>query len=479
MDLSNLSSQEKEELLLLLHQKELLEKEAVLSTIKLHPVQEAFHKSPARIRLFCGGNGSGKSFALLHELVRTHLNKHEGRDTSSIFKSWLFIPDLKKAEDYLDLIKKICPPSQFPQTDKMGTPNLRRLLWKNGSTTTIYSFEQSREATEGTNYDALFIDEPIPRELYISSYRGLRSNPNHFVCLALTGVDEPWIFEELFLPGSNGENPNIDVFVSKTYDNRANLSEDWIVQFENSLTEDEKQVRIHGQFAVLTGRVFKEYDRRMHVVKFKPWPKDWPVWCAIDPHTRKKSVALWAGVTKDEELVVLNETEAESIQELGENIKALEARHGYRVVARKIDNSGSSQDWSGNTAVEILRKQCGLHFVPVTNEEKDVEESIFKIKHLLKPEKLMDGTEKPRLFIMENCRELAREMELYGWKDNRHPEKTGVSEKIKKVYDDHIDPLRYIVMSKPVHNWSYESISYAKGYTKAPKDSVLKYLLGK
>jgi len=479
MNLDHLSAQEKLEVLKLLKQKELLQREKALDEVKLNVPQTDFHQSKARIRLFAGGNGSGKTFALIHELVRTHLQRHQFRDTSNHMRTWLMTPDLKKAEDYLDIIKKICPPSQLPQTDKLGTPNLRRLTWPNGSTTTIYSFEQDSMAAEGTNFDALFWDEPGPRQMYIAAYRGLRSNPDHFVCMALTGVDEAWIYQDIYLPGINRTNLNIHVTIASTYDNKENLSEAWIVQFKSTLTEDEQKVRIHGGFAVMTGRVFKEFDRRTHVVKQKPWPVDWPVWCCIDPHTRKQSVALWAGVTKDDELVVLDEAEADNIEELGIMINQIEKGHKWNVVSRAIDNSGNSSDWAGNTAVDILREKCGLRFSAVTQEEKSVDESIYRIKQLLRKEKLLNGKEEPRLFFMENCTATITEMEMYGWKNDRNPEKTGTSEKIKKVNDDHIDPLRYIVMKRPVHSFSYDTISYSNGYTKAnSKSSLISKLLG-
>lgn len=479
MDLSKLTAAEKLEMLKLLKQKELLAKERSLDSIVLNSKQEQFHKDSARIRLFAGGNGSGKTFALIHELVQTHLRTHKYRDVSNHMRTWLMTSDLKKAEDYLDLIKKICPPSKLPETDKLGTPNLRRLTWPDKSTTTIYSFEQDPMAAESTNFDALFWDEPGPRRMYIAAFRGLRSNPDHFVCMALTGVDEAWIYQDIYLPGVNKTNPNISVTIASTYDNKANLSEAWIDQFKATLTEEEQKVRIHGGFAVMTGRVFKEFSRQEHVVKQKPWPPDWPVWCCIDPHTRKKSIALWAGATKDDELVVLEECEADSIEELGIMINKIEAKHRFNVISRSIDNSGSSNDWSGTTAIDILRNKCGLRFQAVSQEEKSVDESIYRIKQLLRPDKMNDGTMKPRLFFMENCVNIITEMEMYGWKNNQNPEKQGIAEKVKKVNDDHIDPLRYIVMKRPVHSFSYDTISYSNGYKKSnTKSGLLLKLLG-
>ena len=473
MDLTKLTTEEKLEALRLLEHQELIDKEKCLEKVKLHDRQLKFHVSPARIRMFCGGNASGKTFTILHELVHTHLKTHPYRPVDEINHTWFIVSDFKKVPDYIRELRKVCPPSQFPEEDRLGSPSIRKLKWKDGGTTTFYSHEQDPMILEGMSFDALWIDEPPPRGLYIAAYRGLRNNPQHFVVMALTPISEPWLYTDIYQPGINGENKNIEVFVSTVYENSHNLSAEWLKQFEGSLSEEEKRVRLYGEFASLQGRVFKEFSRATNVVRTKPWPSDWPVWVCIDPHSRKPSTAVWAGMTKDDELVILEEASAEGIQELGELINRLEERHKWRVVSRIIDNSGSARDWSGSTAIDILRTKCNLSFRPVSNEEKNVEEGIFRIKSLLRPEITNNGTKEPKLFIMENCRKVIQDFELYGWKDSRHPEKSGVSEAPKKINDDFIDPVRYIVMQRPKHRWSYDTISYARGYTKSSKQKSI------
>lgn len=444
------SLEQKAELLRLLKTKQLLKKEKSLERIVLNEPQGRFYASQARVRLFFGGNGSGKSFAGLHELAHTHLKTHKFRDCSSIHKTWFFTPDLKKVEDFIEELRKIVPPSQFPDVDKMGTPNPRRLIWKNGEWTTFFSYEQDASAAESTNIDAVFFDEPPPRSIYVAAYRGCRTNPNHFLCFFMTPLDEPWIYTDLYLPAVRGEAKHIDVIMGSTVANKANLSSAWIEEFSASLSDEEKRVRLHGEFAILQGRVFREFSRTDCVVKWKPWPLEWPVWCAVDPHTRKPSTVLWVGVTKEEELVVLDEASAVDVVQLGEKIKRIEEQRKFRIVSRRIDNSGSTSGWEEHTtAIDLLRQKCSLHFNPMRKEEKAVDESIYKIKSLLQGTKLPSGELRPNLFFMENCKETITQMELYGFRENRHPEKTGVSEKVKKVNDDYIDPLRYIVMSRP------------------------------
>lgn len=469
IDLKGLSRGEKEELYKLLKQKETTVKEAVLETFQPHPGQKVFLESPAKIRaLFCG-NGFGKTVAMTIELIRTHTRKHPTRDTHSVHQSWLLIPDLAKAEDYWTEIKKWCPPSSLPKPNKLGSANIRRLEWPNGTYTTIYSHEQDSSKLEGTNIDALFCDEPPPRDLWVAAFRGLRNNPDYFVVLAGTPVSAAWMYEQIYLPGVLKQDPNIEIFRGTTYDNPY-LSKDFIEEFAKQLTDDEKKVRLAGEFHALQGRVFKEFDTRKHVIETQSWPTDWPVYMAIDPHTRKKSTAVWMGVTSDDDFVVINEACAEDIQKLGDTIKSIEAHNNYRVVARKIDNSGSARGWKAETAIELLRDQ-GIRVSPMRNAEKAVMNGIVKLQKLLKIQTMPDGTKKPQLFVMAHCSGVIRDFTLYGWDAQRNEEEKGMREAPKKINDDYIDPLRYIIMCHPRYNVSLQVIETNQGAYQ-PGDSL-------
>lgn len=453
MDLTKLSVDEKKELLKLLRKKSFKKEEDRLNLFKPNNVQHRFFKSQKRIRAMLAGNGTGKTVAIIIELLYTHLRCHPYRpNIDTINKTWFICPDYKKIEDYVDLIKKYCPPSQMPEFNKLGTPNIRRIEWQNGTTTTFFSHEQEPKAFEGTNIDALFLEEPCPRDIYVASYRGLRGNPNHFVAIAATMLDSVWLYTDFYRPWLEGNAPHIDIFTGTVEDNRQNVSSQWIAEYFGSLTSEEYDARFHGKPMILQGVVFKEFSRKSHVIPSQDWPQDWPVYVAVDPHTRKLSTALWIGVTKDEDLVVINEAAAGSIEELGKKINEIEATCKYRVVKRRIDNSGSGRDWDGRTALEIFYHRCGLRFSPMRAEEKAVSSSIIKIKQRL----ALKADGKPTLFVMDHCKGFIRDMELYGWKENANEASSGQSEKPKKVNDDYIDPCRYIIMSNPVYKAAVE-----------------------
>jgi hypothetical protein len=479
LDLSSLSRKEKEELIKLLSQKALKQQENKLSTFQPNVgAQENFFKSQAKVRLLLGGNGLGKTTCLVMELLYTHLKCHPYRETLNTNHTWVIVPGLDKVEDYLREIKKWCPPSLLPQFDKMGSSSVRRLRWRNTNTTTFYSMDQDPAKLEGTNYDGLFGDEPMPRSLWIAAYRGLRNNPDYMVCLAMTPISEPWIYTDLYQPAVLGKDKRTEVFLGTTYENKF-LSKEFVEDFKSRLSPDEYRVRILGEFAQLQGRVFKEFSQPTHVIPEIEWPREWPVWVGIDPHLRKPHTVVFVGVTPEDTFIVIDEIVFDgTVEELAGKILTLEEMKGYRVISRRIDNSGSTLDWSKDTAISHLLK-AGVRVNPVRNREKNVADGIALIKALLRPSRSvkMDAAERdrasastrsaidlsplpPRLQFFSSCPYTIQDMELYAWHDHRYPEKVGVNENPRKIHDDMIDPLKYVLMSGPIFHCATEPQSY-------------------
>ena len=60
-----------------------------------------------------------------------------------------------------------------------------------------------------------------------------------------------------------------------------------------------------------------------------------------------------------------------------------------------------------------------------------------------------DGSGKPWLFVFDNCRQVHHEFMNYVWDDKRDPETYGMTEEVKKINDELLDCLHYIVVEKP------------------------------
>lgn len=458
MDLNNLSIDQKRQIVELLKKKELVKQEKRLDNIQFSgPTQEAFLKSPKKIRAMFGGNGSSKTATMVLEMIWQHTNTHPYRDTSNTHHTWLIIPSAGKSEDYYNEVKKFCPPSLLPKTDKMGTSDIKRLRWKNGSMTTIYSHEQDSAKFEGSNISGLFCDEPLPRKQWVAAYRGLRANTDYFVCIAATPLSEAWMYQEIYLKWALKQDLNIEVFQGSTYENKY-LSKEWIDDFASRLTEEEKAVRLYGEFATLQGRIYQNFSRNTHVISHQPWPSDWPVYIGIDPHSRKPHAALAVGITPDDNYVIIDELDIKGeITDLAEELKKWQTK--YAIESIIIDNSGAALDWTRNSAVQILASQ-GIYVQPVRRADKDVHAGINRVKQLLKGRKNNEGIWVPQLKVMENCVMTISEFELYTWSEPKHADKTGDPEKPKKINDERLDVLRYIVNRTPEFQADLEIESY-------------------
>lgn len=461
IDLSKLNIDEKRNLVKLLKKKDLIKQEKKLDKLEFSgEAQERFLKSPAVIRALFGGNGSSKTSSMVIDMVWQHTDTHPYRETVNTHHTWLIIPSASKAEDYWSEIKKFCPPSLLPQPDRMGTSDIRRFRWKNGKITTIYTHEQDSAKFEGTNISGAYFDEPPKRSQWVATYRGLRASSDYFICIAATPISEPWMYSEIYEKWMLKQDPRIEVIQGSTYDNKF-ISQEWVKDFESRLTEDEKRVRIYGEFAVLQGRIFKQFNPKTHVIPTQEWPADWPVYIGIDPHSKKPSVALAVGVTPDNNYVIIDEAEAAGpISDLAEILSTWNKK--YHVVSTIIDNSGAALDWTRSSAVQILADH-GIYCTPVRRADKDVAGGINRIQQLLKGNLIQKPTGAewvPQLKTMAHCRATINEFMLYSWKTPKNPEQTGDSEQPNKTHDERIDCLRYIVNRTPQFQTDLEIDSY-------------------
>ena len=455
--IQNLSVEEKRAVVELLRKKDMIRRESSLESFVPNPgAQTDFLKSKARIRAMFGGNSLGKTSSMVIELLYHHTGMHPHRDVSNTHHTWLVIPTARKAEDYWIEIQKWCPPSMLPKSDRMGTSDIKRFRFKNGSICTIFSHDQDLAVFESTNISGAFFDEPPPRNIYVAVYRGLRANPDWFICIAATPLSDPWMYEQIYIPGSTGANKDIEIFEGSTYENK-HIPTSWIESFRNSLTEDEIKTRIYGKFGMLQGRVFSQFKLEDHVIPEQIWPADWPVYLAVDPHPKKPHALLAIGVTPDDNYVAIDEHfETGEISELAETIKKWEKK--YLVDSTIIDNSGSSLDWTRQSAVQILADN-GILVTPVRRSDKDVSGGINRIKQLLKGTKDRQGNWTPQLKVMANCKGLIREFSLYTWAVPKNPER-GDAEKVVKTNDELLDCLRYIVNRTPQYQNELEFSSY-------------------
>ena len=282
---------------------------------------------------------------------------------------------------------------------------------------TVQSFMKNRMSQESSNWDWVHIDEPIPEDMWKGVSRGLvdAGGSAWFCC---TPLNQPWI-NDFFLPNAVYE-PDMDkvnyfdkkkvVIVGSMFDNPY-LDKENISDYEETLTEDERQCRIHGVPLAMAGMVYKEFNHNTHIFREAPhgWkdistpPDDYAIYYAIDPHPRTPHAVLFAAVAPTGEIFFYRELfEASYIAELSANIRQIV--DGKNVVKAICDPIAYLKNPVDETTMADEFFANGVFFEKAT---KDLSRGILESKaELAKPR---------RLYFSENLHRTIWEFEHYVW----------------------------------------------------------------
>jgi len=135
-----------------------------------------------------------------------------------------------------------------------------------------------------------------------------------------------------------------------------------IMKIISEYSDEDKQARIFGKFQHLTGLVFKEFKRNIHVIKpFDINPRDYVVVEALDTHTRNEDAVVWMAIDRYGRKIVIDEIyEHYTTSELAAKIK--HKSQNYRVVKRVIDPSADIVDQHSGRSLKSDLYNMGLDY---------------------------------------------------------------------------------------------------------------------
>ena len=458
----------------LLQKEALLRKSQKLLFYEPNPKLGPFHQSLATTRAIFGGNRSGKTTCggiefLFHVTgIYPEWYPKEARYSGPV-KGRIIAKDFGKGvgeviipflEEWLDmsLVKR-----------KVRNPIGIAVKWelKNGSVFDILTHEQDVEQFEGWKGHIAWFDEPPPRDRYVATLRGLVDFRGRS-WLTLTPLTQPWIYDDIY---TAADGKRIFVVTTDIRDN-PHLGEEAILEFEASLTEEEKEARLHGKFLHLTGLVYKEFDQGIHICEPPKVQEGWTRYMAVDPHDRTPTAVLWLAVTPQEDMFVYDELwlEGMDIEQIAHMIHVQEGELRARI--RMIDphNDKDNQIMGGFN----IRKELAKHgvFCERANSDPILGKSRIRqsLRTLYSP---LTKTEAPQLRISRLCQHTIYEFQHYIWDDyRRNKEEYGLKEQVKKKNDHFMDCLRYIYNFGPRYIPPDEEdegdITYIGEYAKRP-----------
>ncbi len=454
----------KREYLELLQKRDLLQRTNGIALYKPHKKQDKFHRAGKYYRrMYRAGNRGGKSTCGVVEDISWALGfrpfydegdpaRYEGipKKPNKILilgSDWDKIREIftNTAEGPLQgKIWKFLPTDAFIGVRKNQSGHIEEIrvksMWGGDSLIvfdTVKSFMSNPQGQESGQVDAIHVDEPCPKLMWVANARGLVDTHGK-AWFTLTPIgSEIWI-DDMFYPEATARSDRPDGFVHQTtvdgvllefwsitgsiYDNPFNTKES-IAGFLNDLTEEEKEARIEGRPQLYAGIIFKEFKDDEHIYRDLPkgWkdyncpPRNYCIRIAIDTHPARPHATLFAATGPSGHTFFWEELfEKGQIHEYAARIwTLLDGRVPHRSWL-ELQAYTENPVAEGRTIAEEFY-DAGFN---VEKASRDLQFGIMKTKSELQKR---DNFGKPWLLFSPKLRTFHREIQRYVWDDDGKP----------------------------------------------------------
>jgi hypothetical protein len=417
--------------------------------------QESFFLSPAKERWLFGGNRSGKTHLAVADCILFLTGEHPVRSrvkTPPVFVRYC-------APSYEDSIKRVLH-KKFKQLVKRcdlrggsweiaWSEGEQTLQMKNGSMVNFKSFHQEVNKYGGDDLDACYSDEHGARKYYQENKMRLIDR-NGFLVSTMTPESGAITWEKRHIKARQND---ADLYLGRfsTYGNPF-LSPEGIREVETSIQDPRlKRVKLYGDFVALAGLVFEDWDEQLHYIKHREVPASWTRVFAIDPHMKKATAMVWAAWSPDNDLFIYRcAKEKLTVPELKAFIRAQSAGEKITLFLGDEAMGGDGLNIFGEKSV-LKQLNSFPDRIPVvpTNQasSKTYQAGIYKVREFLQPDPI---SKKPRLYVMDTCPGVRDEFEEFQFLPDMPADEFTFRERIRKIDDDYMDTIRYLVMAGPM-----------------------------
>lgn len=435
----------------------------VFPSYKVHEKQMEFHAikaPPVGIKALIAGNRSGKTVACVvddifqlvdEDLLPTHLKPF--KKFHGPIEVWIGAPKNENHfKNTIPLFRRFMPKAalvagQFGKSFR-SQPN-PELRLKNGSVVSFKTYDQDLDAWAGAEVHRIHWDEEPntlnSRELRTEAQARLVSTNGDEIIGMTPLLGMSWVYEEVWK--ERERNPKVAVVQMGVLDNPYNTKEA-VEQWSARMTEDEKRMRLHGEFVHLGGMFFSEFNDDIHVVD--PVGPDHvrgqDIVVGIDPGKQRTGV-VWLCFDGDNSALVFDEfNPADAIvPDVAAEIKRRNKAWGLKEdeVTYVIDPTTRKQSEINRDEVAAAYSRSDIHCMWGKNPR---EAGILEIKRRLQ-EKGHDGEPEPGLLFAKNCQEAIRQAREYRRDLDAADEWKAVAQTQYTRWDV-IDAVRYAVMAR-------------------------------
>ena len=353
------------------------------------------------------------------------------------------------------------------------------------STCQMLSYDQELTAFAGSSMHLILHDELPPSDIYRENRMRTLDVRGQIITsftppdeIGIGHADVAWFYDEIYERGLPGpaKHPEMDTFTLYTEHNRI-LSPVDIATLASRMTDDQREVRLHGRFLHLMGVIYPLFtaqdqwwcfrcqkkilpvDRACmsctgtdiesfrHVIEPFEVPKSWPVIFVIDPHPRKKDAMGWFAVSPSDDLVMIEELEMDgTAEDIKREVDRVEERLRITPAQRLMDpniatesNDKLRRGWTLQRAYDEVGLRCDLAV-------DELGPGIQRVQRLLVPD---PSTRKPRLQVFSTCRRFIYGMTHWSWDEWTRQRDRDPKEQPRDRYKDFPDLARYLANAQP------------------------------
>lgn len=467
-----------------------------------HPKQEEFHMSEMEMKLFIGGNRSGKTVANVVECIWRLIKKHPFRPELNQIEGPVkgrmsvvnFNDGLEKI--VLPLFKMWMPASELigRSWEKSYNKSLRTLTLANGSFIEFMSYDQDLDAFAGTSRHFVSFDEEPPMSIFNECMMRIIDTDGDW-WISMTPVEGlTWIWTELYEPYmERGIGRDEILILEVSIHDNPHLSDKAKRKILGRLNEEERAAREEGNFSQISGRVYKTFDKNVHGIhdyEFKLLPS-MRIYTSIDTGFRHPAAWLWHAVSPGGHIVTFHEivVAEKTVEELAKMVLAYEnkVREEYPffdVYVRTGDPAiKQTREHTGTSVMQEYAKH-GI-YIGVEGVPRDVSIGVIKVTQYLNNK--INGIQAWR-YVREACPILESQMKnihWVKWASKKMEYEKAPKLEIDKKDDDAPDSLRYFMTlmddltpeeesrALPDHSELIPSVPYASTIAPAIPDYVV------
>lgn len=430
-----------------------------------HPKQKVFHCSRLEEKLFIGGNRSGKTVANVIEciwwLTKTHPFREDVRNIQGEVRGRLvcvsFIEGLEKI--ILPLFKKWVPRKYLIDRswDKSYINKTRTLTLNNGSFIEFQSYDQELEKFAGTSRHFVSFDEEPPMVVWQECLMRLIDTDGSW-WISMTPVEGlTWIFEDIYKPSEEGLRPDTLVLEVSMHDNPHLTEKAKRKVLGNIANDEDRMAREEGKFAEIGGRVYKTFDKRIHMrpADFIP-NSSMRIYTSIDTGYRHPAAWLWHAVYPDGRIVTFHEIikAEQTIDMMAKQVieyeKSFLKPRGLEVYVRTGDPAlKQTREITGTSVLQEYANHgifIGVEGIPHGPGSVDI--GVIKVTQYLNTIIERNGHKVPMWQVTEDCTTLIKQMGSLRWEkyaSKKMEYENAPKPTIHKKDDDGPDSLRYFM----------------------------------